>query len=252
MARTRQRRNTPTRFFGLLERTDFMVFSTEASTVVEHALKAASQQYGCEIYFVDQAESPLYFTILLRKVIECIPFINRLPLFAVVRMFADVAGIVARPLDPEAKADTVQAAVETIVNDPQGLDGVTMMKGDTLRVTRGDLTLDISFMSRRKALQEYIEADMKKQPEDERYPHVAVIDSASEAFDIVREELSYDKELRRFFDENFDENGSPTGVLKLLTLAFKRRAERDQTVSAILGEEPGEADAKVLQSISVH
>lgn len=255
MARTRQRRNTPTRFFDLLERTDFMVFSTEASTVVEHALKAASQQYGCEIYFVDQAESPLYFTVLFRKVMECIPFINRLPLFAVAGMFADVAGIVARPLDPEAKADTVQAAVETIVNDPQGLDGVTMMKSDTLRVTRGDLTLDISFMSRRKALLEYIEAfeqDMKKQSEDESYLHVAVIESASEAFDTVREELSYDKELRRFFDENFDEDGSPTGVPKLLTLAFRRRAERDQTVSAILGEEPGEADAEAPKSISVH
>jgi hypothetical protein len=70
-------------------------------------------------------------------------------------------------------------------------------------------------------------------------------------FDAVREELSYDKELRRFFDENFDEIGSPTGVPKLLTLAFRRRAERDQTVAVILGKEPGEA-AEALQSISVH
>jgi hypothetical protein len=244
----------PTRFFDLLERTDFMVFSTEASTVIEHALKTFSKQYCCEIYFVDQTESPLYFTVLFRKIVECIPFINRLPILVAAEMFADVAGIIARPIDPEAKAETVQAAVETIVNDLHGLDGVMVMKNDTFRVTRGDLALDISFMSRQKATLEYIEAferDMKEQPKDDSYPYIAVIEAASEIFDTVREELSYDKELRRFFDENFDEVGSPMGVPKLLTLAFRRRAERDQTVAVILGKEPGKA-AEALQSISVH
>lgn len=247
----RQRRNTPDKFFGLLK-DDLELHVITASEVLERAVKVANEGRTGEVFYVDSRESPVYYSLLFRKIMDRIPFISRLPMALMIPAFGDTAGVAMFPVGARLDAGTMHGLVEGVITNQLELGDVVFREDETMVTTVGGHRVEMQLISRSKALMQYIEVFERlmreRKEEEKRFPHIAVIDPSSDAFAVAKEVLGEDAEFRKFLKENFEEDEA-SAASALLTIAFKRRADRDNVVAALTGDE---VEDEVPQSISVH
>lgn len=246
------KRGLQEKFFDIIEDTDFLVFATKYSDLMGRSIERLIEEQQKVMFVLDRFGNPVYYTKLLTGIISKTPILNLLPPAVVQTSF--MGGVVAIILTPSGDGKqcrlfqfNMPVIMHSLMHDP--VQEVRSTGSDAFEVVIGNRNYTATLLTHDKVLRDYMEAtekEMKESTEDEKFPHLAVIDSGSDTFKKVRRELSYNNGLEKFFSESFSEE---TGYFeKMLTFAFKEKADRDMLVAVLNGFDPED----VPPPISVH
>jgi hypothetical protein len=217
------------------------------------ACEKFSEQHNCHTISVDKVNYPLLYMKLVNELRTRIPFIKLIPLAALDQLMGRIVGFIFRPADKRTSYRTFESTIKELAIDQNYdlIEEVAYVDGDTMRIKIRKTYYLVSFLSAEYVINMHL-ADMKEGmqelPEESRYEHMAVIDAGARVFPEVREELSLDPELAEFFERFFPEGETLKEYERVLTFAFKERADRDKTVAVLNGQDPED----VPTPISVH
>ena len=236
--------------FGLLDRSDYMVEAVSFDDMVNIMATKFSEKNNSDVVVVSRTDVPLFFVKLLVEICDQIPLLGMLENRVQAQLMVGVNAVVFYPVgDSEDSAEEFREKVSSTVLSfgERKIENVSIVDRERFRMTIDGNEYGIYFLTYNSIMRDYLtdfEHQMKAKQEGDKYPYAALLDPRSDAFDKVKEELSYDQELGKFFQENFEEDESE----RILTLAFKEKASRDATVATLQDQEIDE----VPPTISVH
>ena len=240
----------PDKVFGLVDRSDFMVEAVDFDDMVNRIATKFSEKNNSDVVVVSRTDVPLFFVKLLVDICDEVPLLGMLAHHVQAQLMVSVNAVIFFPTSESSEsAEEFRERVSSAVlnTGERKIENVSVVGKDKFRMTIDGKEYGIYFLTYNSIMRDYLtefEHQMTAKTKGDKYPYAALLDPRSDAFEKVKEELSYDRELGRFFQENFEEDESE----RILTLAFKEKASRDVTVAILQDQEIDE----VPPTISVH
>jgi ribosomal protein S6 len=227
-----------------------MVEAVDFDDMVNRIATKFSEKNNSDVVVVSRTDVPLFFVKLLVDICDEIPLLGMLAHHVQAQLMVSVNAVIFYPATESGEsADEFREKVSSAVlnTGERKIENVSVVGKDKFRMTIDGNEYGIYFLTYNSIMRDYLtefEHQMTAKTKGDKYPYAALLDPRSDAFEKVKEELSYDLELGKFFQENFEEDESE----RILTLAFKEKASRDATVAILQDQEIDE----VPPTISVH